>query len=221
MIEKIKNQQNRDTLLQFWQSLANALFESYEDFMEVFENLFKKYNQSKRYYHNTQHLISLLNRFQELRSLLNEPLAFELAIWFHDSVYEPLSQNNEIRSADLLAKLLKRANVTEKTVQKSKDLILATKSHKSNGLDYDECLFLDLDLEILSSDDQTYQLYCQAIRKEFKSVPQNLFNQKRLEVVQGFLGREKIFQTEIFANLESKARANLEAERNKLLIANN
>lgn len=59
-------------------------------------NLKTRYSEVHRLYHNLMHVDRMLNWLD--CSQLGTDLV-ELAIWFHDCVYEPLERNNELQSA--------------------------------------------------------------------------------------------------------------------------
>lgn len=59
------------------------------------------YSEPHRHYHNFHHIADSLAEFDRARHLAREPLAVELAIWFHDTVYDTRAGNNEEQSAEL------------------------------------------------------------------------------------------------------------------------
>jgi predicted metal-dependent HD superfamily phosphohydrolase len=89
-------------------------------------------------------------------------------------------------------------------------LILATKTHQAS--DQRVALFLDTDLSILGSEEKTYDKYARAIRQEYIWIPEELYRAARAKVLEGFLRRERIYQTAKFAGLEAPAKANLSRE---------
>ena len=69
----------------------------------------KKYQQSHRQYHNLSHLISIFRLAEQVD--IEDRRAFEVAVWFHDIIYQPYFKNNEARSADFFKKMLKMRGV--------------------------------------------------------------------------------------------------------------
>jgi predicted metal-dependent HD superfamily phosphohydrolase len=53
----------------------------------IYQELVSLYVQPHRHYHNLRHLAECLAAFDSVRSMANQPVAIELAIWFHDTVY--------------------------------------------------------------------------------------------------------------------------------------
>ena len=95
-------------------------------------------------------------------------------------------------------------------------LVMATKTHEVSG-DSDMALTVDIDLCVLGQAEQRFFEYERQIREEYSWVPQNLFASKRVEILQRFLARQRIFATEWFRNkYERPARRNLEASITKL-----
>jgi hypothetical protein len=61
-----------------------------------------RYAEPHRAYHTQAHVDAMLASLQELGETIVHPAAVELAIWYHDAVYDPAAADNEARSADLL-----------------------------------------------------------------------------------------------------------------------
>lgn len=96
---------------------------------EVWDVLKFGYTQPHRHYHNFGHIRTLLNIFGKYKSEFEDPLAVELAIWFHDVVYDPLSKFNEDASAELAFSVILKLQTVEsiKLAKKVKELIMFTK----------------------------------------------------------------------------------------------
>ena len=69
--------------------------------LPVYHELVSRYSQPERHYHNLRHIAECLAEFDTARHLARQPVAVELAIWFHDTIYEPQAADNEERSAEL------------------------------------------------------------------------------------------------------------------------
>lgn len=166
------------------------------------------YAERHRAYHNLKHVLDCLALAATVRSRLTEPAAVELALWYHDAVYNPRAGDNEQRSADLAAQHL-GALVSPGTLGRVRDLILVTK-HDAVPVDGDSQYVVDIDLAILGSDPATFDAYEQNVRREYRWVPGPLFRSKRREILQSFVNRPRIYSTDYFAErLENSARSNL------------
>ena len=87
--------------------------------------------------------------------------------------------------------------------------ILATQTHEvSANLD---CQFvLDIDLVILGSSSERFRQFESQIREEYQWVPVAEYREKRTAILQKFLEKETMYQTEFFAQrFEKQARENI------------
>jgi predicted metal-dependent HD superfamily phosphohydrolase len=181
-----------------------------------YERLTTAYAEPQRHYHNRQHIAECLEEFDQARHLAKQPIAVELALWLHDTVYEPKAGDNEERSAALAKACLNECGIGAPVVDTVSRLILATKTHDA-GPDPDAGLTIDVDLSILGRDEKRFFEYEEQIRREFAWVSPELFRSKRAEILQRFLDHERIFATDWFRKkYEQAARRNLEASIRKL-----
>lgn len=181
---------------------------------ECYDRLYFEYSAWSRHYHNLSHIYSLLNLSELYRSDLKDPNLVDLAIWFHDAVYDSSKKDNEQQSAILFEDLMQQF-LTIQDLEQVKSLILSTSKHiPLKPEDSDHQYFLDFDLAILSSDKLTYSAYSDAIREEYNSLFTFLvYNGGRKKVLKSFLDRESLyFSTYFKENFESEARKNLEWE---------
>ena len=89
------------------------------------------------------------------------------------------------------------------------DLILATKHNRP--VSGDAALLVDIDLAILGKPADEFDRYDAAIRQEYAWVSEEAYRAGRSKVLQSFLDRTTIYQTEFFRNLyEAQARTNLQ-----------
>lgn len=176
---------------------------------ETFGALDAAYSQKHRHYHSGKHIDHCLSEFDSALSMAGDAAEVELALWFHDAVYEPYASNNEERSADWACTLLNRHNVSAARVERVRALILATR-HEAPATNPDSQLVVDVDLSILGADEATYSVFEADVRKEYRWVPTILFQRKRAEILESFLKRPRIYSTEPFlARYELRARHNL------------
>lgn len=173
--------------------------------------LLQAYAEPQRHYHTLQHLHECLAQFDEVATLPPHPHAIEMALWFHDAVYDVKASDNEQRSADWAREVLREAEVDATAVERVDRLILATR-HTATPADADEQLLVDIDLSILGAASDRFGEYEQQIRREYAFVPRWLFKRKRRAILQGFLDRGRIYSTAHFHDaLETRARHNLRA----------
>jgi predicted metal-dependent HD superfamily phosphohydrolase len=177
---------------------------------EVLEELVKAYSSPNRFYHNLTHIQDCLSQFDRTKSLAAHPVEVELAIWFHDAVYDTRRNDNEQKSAEWATAVINQSEVDHAVAERVLKLILATR-HMMEVLHRDAQLMVDVDLSILGRETEIYWQYENNIRKEYAWVPENIFRKKRIDVLRGFLVREHIYYHETYREMfEHQARMNLE-----------
>lgn len=185
----------------------SALIES------LFNSIVEHYSAKNRAYHKLSHIQSLLSLSESLQDKIQDRGAFYFAIWFHDVIYDTKRSDNEEKSAEFAVEALSGLGVPELTIAVTREMILATKHHRGADLSWDMKAFLDLDTSILGAPEEIYKEYSRAIRKEYSWVPGFLYRKGRMKVLNDFLERERIFQTdEIRARYETQARQNIAEE---------
>lgn len=181
-----------------------------------YDQLTRLYAQPHRHYHNIQHIAECLREFDLARELAKQPLAVELAIWFHDAIYDPRAADNEERSAELARQCCGETGFNAQFQESVARLVLATKQH-DGSLHPDAPLLVDIDLSILGQPADRFWQYEKQIRAEYEWVPQEVFAIKRAEILERFLARKQIYRTgHFFRKYEEQARTNLTASVEKL-----
>jgi predicted metal-dependent HD superfamily phosphohydrolase len=162
-----------------------------------------------RHYHNLGHIDQCLRELDGIRELCESVDAVELAIWFHDAVYDPTRADNEERSADVAAEAMNATGVGPTAVQEVVEMILATKHNRASASG-DAAVLLDIDLSILGQPPAVFDVYEQAIRCEYAFVDQKDFNRGRANILRRFLDRKTIYSTHYMqTRYEAQARQNL------------
>ena len=175
----------------------------------VRDSLLAAYGEPHRKYHTLQHLHECLGLLAPAAGAAVRPCEVEVALWFHDAIYDVRRSDNEERSADWASAAAAAAGVAPAVVERLRSLVLVTKHTGSPGSD-DERLLLDIDLAILGAPEERFAEYERQIRAEYAWVPQALFDEKRAAILRSFLERERIYQTPLFhSRFEAAARANL------------
>ncbi len=208
----------QDILKEYWNSiLLNYTIEVlYVD--ELFSNIISKYSEDTRQYHNTKHIQKMLDLSLEFTDELIDSDVVQLAIFYHDIIYNSLSRTNETDSAALAVQQLSKTNFPTEKIKLIEQFILSTQKHFPLLENADLHYFLDFDLEILGTEHAVYIDYAEKIRKEYKWVPSFLYNKNRKKVLQHFLEREHIYYTETFRNrYEAIAIENIKFEMEEIL----
>ena len=176
----------------------------------LFNQLVRAYGEPQRHYHTLQHLRECLAHWEAASSLARHPEQVELALWFHDAVYDPRRQDNEARSAEWASASMLAAGCAPELAQRVAALVLATAGHEAAAGDADAQLLLDIDLAILGAAPARFAEYERQIRAEYLHVLEPDFRAGRARVLAGFLARPRIYATPPFHDaLELRARENL------------
>ena len=193
--------------LERWTALMAAL--GFNRNEAVFESLIAAYAQKHRHYHTATHIDACLHQLDRCLQQAEQPAEIEIALWFHDAIYRPLSGDNERKSAEWASRFMMENSATDAAVARVHELIMVTR-HNIETKTKDQALLVDIDLSILGTDEETYGRFEEAVRREYRLVPSLLYRRKRAEILNSFLLRPMIYQNEPFrSELESQARANL------------
>lgn len=169
------------------------------------------WSEPHRSYHTLQHLAECLRWLDDpaVRSAIAQPSEVELAIYFHDLVYDTTRLDNEEASAEQCVALLSAVDATDAAaIERVRQMVLATKTHTADN--DDTRVMLDVDLSILGADERRFAEYEAQIREEFQWVPDEAYRAGRRRVLEGFARRERIFHSAaLFEKLEARARHNL------------
>lgn len=169
----------------------------------------RAYTEPHRHYHNQQHIAACLALFDGMRALFLHPAEAEWALWLHDVVYDTHAHDNEEQSAVFAAAILREGGAEPASIDRVGAFILATR-HTEIPQDRDARLLVDIDLSILGSAPEVFDAYEHSIRLEYAWVQEELFREKRREILEGFLGREYIYLTDTCREtFEGQARHNI------------
>ena len=176
-----------------------------------FQALVARYGDKHRAYHNLDHITVCLTHLDAVRERLLDPIAVELAVWYHDAIYKPSSGTNEEDSAALAASALARLRQPPELGKHVERLVLVTK-HPSIPADDDERYLVDIDLAILGAAEEAFAAYEKQIRQEYRWVPAFVYRRERAKVLRAFLALPAIYHTAHFQErFEATARRNLES----------
>lgn len=182
---------------------------------EYWEELASYYQESHRAYHNLVHIWNFLKLLDLHQDKIMSNALFELAVWYHDIIYNTKNKDNEYQSAQLFQQRFLNI-LTASQIQYVDRLIMSTAGHHPKVEENDVYWFLDFDLAILATDYSIYQQYSEAIWQEYKSsYIKILYKMGRKKVLKNFLSREKLYFSSFFyQTYEEKARKNIQLELN-------
>lgn len=148
--------------------------------------LLSMWNESHRSWHTLDHLNDLISQINENKSLYSQKEYEKLLIasLFHDCVYEPMSQDNEEKSADFFVECCADKN---SDILEIKQIILDTKTHKS-GTKLSEA-FNNYDMNIVERDYDQLLKWEIGIKEEFKNVGKEKYKEGRLKFLESILDK--------------------------------
>lgn len=200
-------------LMQDWLQLCEQLGIAAATGQQLWSDLVHAYQTPPRAYHNLAHIAYCLNVAAPLLSQTNDPLAVQLALWYHDIIYDSQASDNEARSAALAHDVLQQAHVSNILIDEVIRLILLTRTHQTTVDDHNGAVLLDTDLAILGAAANEYRRYAAAIREEYAWVDETSYCRERGRVLQHFLQQESIYLTApLREKRETNARINLQQE---------
>ena len=91
----------------YWALTAKQLSLDEDTTQNFYASLYGAYSEVQRHYHSIQHIVECLEHFHQIKTHLDDTLSVELAIWFHDVIYNPKAHDNEQQSADYLKRAAK------------------------------------------------------------------------------------------------------------------
>lgn len=205
-------------LRQRWQALTTAIGADPAAADAARDALLEHYSEPHRSYHNLSHILALLRHADAERAQIVHPETVELAIWFHDAIYDTRATDNEERSAAWAGEALQAMGTDTALISAVQAAIRATQAHDAKSpRNPDLLLFLDIDLAILGTPEDVYDDYSRAIRAEYHWVGEATYRAGRSEVLKRFLARPALFHTPSIANrLEARARRNIARELQQL-----
>ncbi|MDP2207110.1 MAG: metal-dependent phosphohydrolase [Alphaproteobacteria bacterium] len=205
-----------------WQRLGV----SHPDVAAAGARLIVLYSDPARAYHNQTHLQDVLDKLDWAKDALGESGeldsldtaarqrmfdTIELALFYHDAVYDARAKDNEAQSRDLMRRDAQALGLDPAVIAAAARLIDLT-AHHEQAQSLDERIMADCDLAILGADETTFKKYDNDIRREYAHVPAPLYAAGRAKVLHGFLQTPQLFKTAAFAvRYDAPARRNLRA----------
>jgi 2-haloacid dehalogenase len=195
-------------LLPRWHALWRELGAEPDE--TLFRDIVARYGEPHRRYHTLRHLEECFDAFDAVRGEARHPAEVELALWFHDAIYDATSKDNERRSAEWARSAIAGAGLPEEVGERVYAMVMATRHDAAAPATADERILVDVDLSILGSEPERFEEYERQVREEYSWVPEPVFAGARRAILQGFIARPHLYETALFRDaLESRARQNL------------
>lgn len=178
-----------------------------KDGKAVYAHLTRLFGASFRRYHTLDHILDCLRRVDEVKDLLTDPDAVELALWFHDAVYEMDARTNEQASADMFVSLAAGARPAFR--RRVCGLIMATE-HAGRERDNDRRFIVDIDLAGFGAPWGEFMRNGALLREESPAKSDAQYHAGQLFFLSMLQRRRSFFSTDYFRDrYEARARENL------------
>jgi predicted metal-dependent HD superfamily phosphohydrolase len=200
----------KDRFIELWHRLGG------NNANQEYKLLEEQYSQKHRKYHNLNHIKEVLEEFDKVRHLAENPNAIELAILYHDIIYYPKRSDNEIRSAIFLQKVASRSKIEKHIIITACNIILAT-NYNINPKTVDQKIISDCDLASLGKSWKKFYKNSKNIKQEYSELKFEEYTTNRIKLMKEFLKNKQIYNTKDMRKLyESQARKNLNLSINIL-----
>lgn len=175
---------------------------------ELYRTLADRYSEPQRSYHTLAHIHHCLEQFDTARHLADDPDGLELAIWFHDAVFDPGADDNEARSARLFDSLLGPHLPRERAAHIHR--LIRDTEHPCEPEHNDGRLMVDIDLSSFGLPWDEFMRDTRANFAECGHQPGPQLVAGKCRFLNDLLSRSSIYLTRHFRErLEAQARSNI------------
>lgn len=176
---------------------------------KCYDDIIGRYSEGHRTYHTINHIACCLQALDDVRDHIHDIFCVELAIWFHDVIYDPKNSDNELKSAEFARECLIVMDVPKEKTGTIENYIRKTK-HPSQPVLADEKYLVDIDLNILGASSDEYFIYEHAIRQEYSFISLDKYIIGRKQFLEAMLNKKSIYTTEYFrSKYEVQANVNI------------
>lgn len=174
----------------------------------AYTQLVDLYSEPHRHYHTLNHIQHCLRELDQAAAFMNDPDTVEMALWFHDAIYQPGASDNEWRSAELFRHWSEgRADAAFQ--QRVHNLIMAT-THRQPPEQGDAQFVVDIDLSSFGLPWEACERDGCLIRAEFPDIADDEYYPGHLRFLKTLRQRPTFFSTAWFRQrYESVARENI------------
>ncbi|MDD9810132.1 MAG: hypothetical protein OXU71_00205 [Gammaproteobacteria bacterium] len=180
----------------------------------LFARLDAYYREPHRHYHNGGHIDDCLARldlaYAQVDGGVDDADAVELALWFHDVIYQLGAPDNEQRSAEWFAAQA-AGHLPADFIDRVAGYILDT-THREAPAAPGAKWVVDADLSGIGMDGESFGRDGDKIRREFAHLSDAEFARGQAGFLRDLLARERIYYTDFFRDLcEARARRNIQS----------
>lgn len=175
---------------------------------DVFKEVHDGYSAPGRFYHTPKHIEHCLTQFDLVVGEMESPDAVEMAIWFHDLIFDVNVDDNEVQSARRFVELANHSmNAEFKT--RVYDLIMVTAPPRLPNTG-DQKFMLDIDLSSFGLPWDDFVRDSIAVRQESPRLSDADFFPGQRAFLESLVSREHFYFTDFFrSRIEETARSNI------------
>ncbi|HXA46239.1 MAG TPA: pantetheine-phosphate adenylyltransferase [Burkholderiaceae bacterium] len=171
-----------DWLRKEWESLWQAHSGVDSDYWFTLLTGETAYGGANRHYHNLDHLVHGLTEIKAWAARTDAKGAdidmLKMAFWFHDAVYGQVQE--QVSDEEASARLWLTSKLDAAAAAGSADLIRVTDHFQASAISHPlKHVMLGVDLAILGQDEDVYDTYARAIRREYQHVPEQEYKTNR------------------------------------------
>jgi predicted metal-dependent HD superfamily phosphohydrolase len=175
----------------------------------VHAELIARYSEPQRHYHTCDHIDHCLEQLDLAGGHVAEPATVEMALWFHDAVYDPRATDNEWQSAELFMRHIGRHADADFGRGVYEAILITT--HREWPRTLPEKFVVDIDLSSFGLPQDAFDRNGRNIRAEYAHVPDAIFFPAHRQILESFQARPTFYFTEFFrARYEAAARNNVQ-----------
>ncbi len=175
---------------------------------DIAASLSRLYSERARHYHTMDHIDFCLSVFDQVSSLTSNPDAVELAIWFHDAIYNFPIQDNERLSAEFFMQA-SQDSLSTALREKVYKMVMAT-VHDVVPTDPDEQMMVDIDLSSFGRPWEQFARDGENVRRELAYLSDADFYPRQINFMTGLVSRDNFYNLAWFREkYEAQARSNV------------
>ena len=174
----------------------------------LYQDAYTLYATPGWYYHTPAHIAHCLQRKDEIAHLLEDPNTVELAIWFHDVIYDMGASDNEARSAEFFVERT-AGKLSSCQAQRVVSHIHAT-IYPSQPTDPDAQFVVDIDLSSFSLPWPQFLRDSVNVRRELTTSDPYEYAEKQQSFLEMLCTAQPFFRTDFYLErYEQQAQDNI------------
>lgn len=176
---------------------------------QIWRQIGQLYSEPHRHYHTRTHILKCLGFFDKIRPKLVKADAVELALWYHDAIYEVGARDNEAKSAQLFQQHAEDFLAND-LIDRVSRLILST-THTSSPVDSDSAYLQDIDLSSFGDSWENFVADGDKLRHESADLSDEQYQKGKIAFFKMLIKRDRIYFTDYFYQaFEDIARTNIQ-----------